>query len=138
MSLSNDALRDPTVLSKLKSEGGMLERHVELLKKHIMNGCSLNGDSLESFRLSFQVRRNGGLWEEEHAKDIDGKVTDILCHSSSVEGAGASTTPSERSAFSSKGKLLPPGQRPQRASRQLTKASPQGSGLPQTSWAATS
>lgn len=104
LSLSIVALRDLTVLAKLKLEGGILDRHFELLKKHVINGCSLTGDSLEGFGLSLEPGRIGGISEEDHAKDINGKVTDILCHSSSVEGAGASTTPSGLSAFSSKGK----------------------------------
>lgn len=102
MPLSNQTLRDLTALAKLKSEGGILDRHFQLLKEHLMKGCSLNGDSLEGFRLSLTLRSMGGLSEEEHAKDVDGKVADIL--KSSAEGAGASATPSAppfRSASSS-------------------------------------
>ena len=36
MNLSHDALRDLTALTELKSEGGILERHVAPLKEHVM------------------------------------------------------------------------------------------------------
>ena len=35
MNLSHDALRDLIVLTELKSEGGIPERHFVLLKEHV-------------------------------------------------------------------------------------------------------
>ena len=38
MSLSNDALQDLTAITELKSDGGMLQRHFELLKGYVTGG----------------------------------------------------------------------------------------------------
>ena len=43
--------------------------------------------------MSLQPRRIGGISEEEHASDMDGKVTKILNKSDCVDVVGRSETP---------------------------------------------
>ena len=38
INLSNDALRDLTEITELKSDGGMVQRHFELLKGYVNGG----------------------------------------------------------------------------------------------------
>ena len=56
MNLSDDALRDLRVLTELKSEGGIFERHFVLLKEHAMKGRLVGAPSLDRFRMSLQLR----------------------------------------------------------------------------------
>ena len=94
MNLSHDALRDLIVLTELKSEGGIFERHFVLLKEHVMKGRLVGAPSLDGFRMSLQLRRIGGISEKEHAADVDGKVAEILNNSDCVEVEGDSSAPS--------------------------------------------
>lgn len=102
MNLSHDALRNLTALAKLKSEGRILERRSLLLPRYVIKGNLGVASSLEGMRKSLQLGRIGGIAEEEHAADVDGKVAEMFHNS------GGSTTPPGspplRSAFSSKGK----------------------------------
>ena len=49
--------------------------------------------SLEGMRMSLQLRRIGGISEEERAADVDGKVAEILKNADCVEAGGGSGTP---------------------------------------------
>ena len=63
--------------------------------------------SLEGMRISLQLRRIGGILEEEHAADVDGKVAEILKNNDCVEVGGGAETPAAPlllSASSRKGK----------------------------------
>ena len=86
MNLPHDALRDLTALTELKSDGGILERQFLQLKEHVIKGHLVGTSSLEGMRMSLQLRRIGGISEEEHAADVDGKVAEILNNSDCVEG----------------------------------------------------
>ena len=77
MNPSQDALRDLTAFSDLKSDGGILERQFLQLKEHVIKGHLVGSSSLEGMRMSLQLRRIGGISEEEHAADVDGKVAEI-------------------------------------------------------------
>ena len=89
MNLSHDALRDLTTLAQLKSEGGILERQFLQLKEHVIKGHLVGTSSLEGIHMSLQLRRIGGISEEEHAADVDGKIAEILNNSDCVEVVGA-------------------------------------------------
>ena len=57
--------------------------------------------------MSLQLRRIGGISEEEHASDMEGKVTEILDKSDCVAVVGGSATPAAPpflSAFRREGK----------------------------------
>ena len=94
MNLYHDALRDLIVLTELKSEGGIFERHFVLLKEHVMKGRLVGAPSLDRFRTSLQLRRIGGISEKEHAADVDGKVAEILNNNDCVEVEGDSSASS--------------------------------------------
>ena len=94
MNISHDALRDPIVLTELKYEGGIFERHFVLLKEHVIKGRLVGAPSMDGFRMSLQLRRIGGISEKEHAADVDGKVAEILNNSDCVEVEGDSSAPS--------------------------------------------
>ena len=78
MPLSNQFSRDLKALVSLKYEGGILDRHLKLLKDNLMKGHPLNEDSLEGFRLYLELKGMGGLSEEEHVEQVDDKVSEIL------------------------------------------------------------
>ena len=88
MNPSQDALRDLTAFSDLKSDGGILERQFLQLKEHVIKGHLVGSSSLEGMRMSLQLRRIGGISEEEHATDVDGKVAEILKNNDCVEVGG--------------------------------------------------
>ena len=100
MNLSHDALRDLTALTEFKSDGGILERRFLQLKEHVIKGHLVGASSFEGMRMSLHLRRIGGISEEEHAADVDGKVAEILknndCRSGSSGGLwiACCTTPS--------------------------------------------
>ena len=77
MNLSHDALRDLTALTEFKSDGGILERRFLQLKEHVIKGHLVGASSFEGMRMSLHLRRIGGISEEEHAADVDGKVAEI-------------------------------------------------------------
>ena len=89
MNLCHDALRDLTALTEFKSDGGILERQFLQLKEHVIKGHLVGTSSLEGMRMSLQLRRIGGISEEEHAADVDGKVAEILENDDCVELRGA-------------------------------------------------
>lgn len=92
MNLSHDALEDLNALAVLKAEGGILERHFLLLKGHVINDHRrVDVSSLEGLRMALRVKRIGALTEEEHARDIDSKVAQILRQSDCVQVAAPST-----------------------------------------------
>ena len=104
MPLSNQFSRDLNALVSLKNEGGILDRHLKLLKHHLMKGHPFNEDSLEGLRLYMELKGMGGLSEEEHMEQVDGKVSEILGNKSSVSASAAtSSAPRLPSASSSKG-----------------------------------
>ena len=147
MNLSHDALRDLTALTELKSDGGILERQFLQLKEHFIKGYLVGTSSLEGMRMSLQQRRIGGISEEEHAADVDGKVVEILKNNDCVDVGGGL----ERLLHHSfcllplgtanvllpvgKANVLRPTQHLQQAASQSTEASGKGSGLWQTPWA---
>ena len=107
MNLCHDALRDLTALTEFKSDGGILERQFLQLKEHVIKGHLVGTSSLEGMRMSLQLRRIGGVSEEEHVADVDGKVAAILDNNDCVEFGGRSGTPAAPpllSASSRKGK----------------------------------
>ena len=85
MNLSHDALRDLTTLAQLNSEGRMLERQFLQLEEYVIKGHLAGTSSLEGMRMPLQPRRIGGISEEEHAADVDGKVAEILKKNDCVE-----------------------------------------------------
>ena len=93
MNLSHDALRDLTALTEFKSDGGILERRFLQLKEHVIKGHLVGASSFEGMRMSLHLRRIGGISEEEHAADVDGKVAEILNNSDCVEDVEGSATP---------------------------------------------
>ena len=67
----------------------------------------VSASSLDGLRMSLQLRRIGGLSENEHAADVDDKVVEILNNSGFVEVVGDSSAPPPRPPLfrsSSKGK----------------------------------
>ena len=78
MNPSHDALRDLTALAELTSDGGILERQFLQLKEHVIKGHLFGTSSVERMRMSLQLRRIGDISGEEHARDVDGKVAEIL------------------------------------------------------------
>ena len=140
MNLSHDALRDLIVLTELKSEGGIFERHFVLLKEHVIKGRLVGAPSLDGFRMPLQLRRIGGISEKEDAVDVDGKVAELLNNSDCVEVEGDSSAPSAGPPHGllPRGNVLPPSQGLELAASQSIEASGQGTGLRQTPWAATS
>ena len=88
MNLSHDALRDLTALIELKSDSGILERQFLQPKERVIEGHLVGTYSLEGMRMSLQLRRIGGISEEEHATDVDGKVAEILKNNDCVEVGG--------------------------------------------------
>ena len=88
MNLCHDALRYLTALTEFKSDGGILERQFLQLKEHVIKGHLVGTSSLEGMRMSLQLRRIGGISEEEHAADVDGKVAEILKNNDCVEVGG--------------------------------------------------
>ena len=109
MNLSHDASLDLTALAYLKSDGGILERQFLQLKEHVIKGHLVGASSFEGMRMSLHLRRIGGISEEEHAADVDGKVAEILKNNDCVEvggGSGMPPAPLLLSASSRKGKRL--------------------------------
>ena len=92
--LNAGSLSGLTALAELQSECGILERHLLLLKAHVIEGQLVGASSLEGFHVSLQLRRIGGISGEELATDVDGKVAEILNNSDRVEVVGGSATPS--------------------------------------------
>ena len=74
MNLPHDALRDLTALADRKSVGGILEQQFLQLKEHVIKGHLVGTSSLEGIRMSLQLRRIGGICEEEHTADVDGEI----------------------------------------------------------------
>ena len=85
-------MRDLTALTELKSDGGILERQFLQLKEHVIKGHLAGTSSLHGMHISLQLRCIGGILEEEHAADVDGKVAEILKNSACVEVGGGSGT----------------------------------------------
>ena len=52
-------------------------------------GHLVGTSSLEGMRMSLQLRRIGGVPEEEHASDVDGRVTEIATTPTMVPGGRA-------------------------------------------------
>ena len=63
------------------------------LKEHVNKGHFVGTSSFEGTRMPLQLRRIGGISEEEHAADVDGKVAEILMNNDGVELGGSSGTP---------------------------------------------
>ena len=75
--------------------------------EHVIKGHLVGTSSLEGMRMSLQRRHIGGISEEEHAADVDGKVAEIPKNNDCVEVGGGSGTPAAPlllSAASRKGK----------------------------------
>lgn len=129
-------LGDLTALADLKSEGGILERPFLLLKEHVIKGRLVGASSLEGVRRPLLLKKIGAL-SEEHAKDVDGKVAEIL-RSLRESGGGSVTLPGPPTFSlppSARERELPPNQDPPQAASHSTEASGKGSGPWRTPWA---
>ena len=61
--------------------------------EHVIKGHLVGASSFEGMRMSLHLRRIGGISEEEHAADVDGKIVQILRNNDCVEVGGGSGTP---------------------------------------------
>lgn len=101
MPLSLETLKGISKLVKLKGRGLILERHYEVLKKHVEDGNRLTEEHWESIDTLWELREIGAFSEEKWTEEIDGQVTKIIHGArpspSSQQAAGAQGTTSTSS-----------------------------------------
>ena len=77
MSLPLETLQELVKLSGFHKKGALLERHFDVLKKHVLAGNCIEKDDWEAMDLTLELRQGGVFPEDEWTKQIDGKVRDI-------------------------------------------------------------